>query len=281
MAYYIVYEGGKDGPFDLLGVIRKIRNGTLQKHHLVGFADEPDTKPAYQHTDLYEIFIEQDKAERELSASESVQSLSFIGLLKAGFGILKEDQTAAILTGSFMLLLFFIIGGGIMVLPAGLRTVLVPVISYELFSLCVVAMLRISRVQLLSLRYFIEILKHQAFSLLVVSLTVALIAFTIPWMLAGIIGKGAWVLTLLAGVPLMAYLFYVPLLLSDRQLSLGQAFRFNHKLMKNLGIEFYFLVLGLLIVNVLALCFIILPLILLPATLLALMILYDRSFNEY
>ena len=280
MVYYILYDGGKDGPFDLLGIIRKIRNGTLQKHHLVSIEDK-DALPAYQHNALYEIFIEQDNVERELSAAEVTQNVSFGGLLKAGFSILKEDQTAAILTGSFMLFLFFIVGGGIMVLPLALRSLLIPVLSYLLFSVCIVAMLRISRVQLLSFRYFVDIFKHHLVPLLIVSLPVALIAFTIPWMLANIIGKGAWVLTLIAGVPLMAYTFYVPLLLSDRELSLGAALRLNHKLMKSLGIEFYFLVLGLLMINVLAVILIIVPLVLLPATLLALMILYDRSFNDY
>jgi hypothetical protein len=281
MVYYIAYEGGRDGPFDLLGIIRKIRNGTLQKHHLVNQGDDMTPKPAYQHADLYDIFIEQDKVERELAEVDDTQSKSFYGLLKAGFLVLKEDQAAAILTGTLMLALFFIIGGGVMGLPVLPRAILVPILGYMLFALCVVAMLRVSRVQLLSLRYFVDMLRHHGVALLRVSLPTAIIAFTIPWLLADIMGKGAWVLSLIAGMPVMAYLFYMPLLVTDRGLSVREAFCFNHQLMHTLGIEFYFLVLGMLMVNLLAFCFVILPLLVLPATLIALMILYDHHFNSY
>jgi hypothetical protein len=281
MAYYIEYDGGNDGPFDLLGIIRKVRNGSLQKHHLVSRDDDIRPKPAYQHPDLYDVFIEQDKVDQEQDNIPADQNISFVGLIKSGISVLKEDQTAAVLTGIFLIILFFLVGISTMTLPVLVAGLIVPILAFMCFEVCLIAILRLSRVQMLSFRYITEIIRTHGISLLVAALPAALVAFTIPWLLSDIIGKGAWGLMVIAGFPVIAYFFYVPLLVADRNMGIREAFAINNKVMRSIGLELYLLILGLLLINVVAAAFIILPLLTLPITLLGLMTLYDHYFNEY
>jgi hypothetical protein len=279
--YYIHEDsGGQQGPFDVLGIIRKIRNGSLKKQHHVSRDDDVRPKPAYQHPELYDVFIEQDKTDQEQHDVDTIQATSFTALTKSGFSIIKEDHTAAILTGCLLILLFFVVGTGIS-MPSIVSAFLVPIVSCFCFFMCLVSILRVSRVQLLSLRYLIDVLRHDGLKLLLSSLPVALVAFTIPWLLSDILGVGAWMLMLIAGIPLMAYLFYVPLLIVDRELSLKQAFVLNHRVMRALGLELYAIVLGMLLINAVAALTVVGVMVSLPITLLGLMSLYDHHFNEY
>jgi hypothetical protein len=279
--YYINEDSGtQHGPFDVLGIIRKIRNGSLKKQQLVSRDDDIRPKPAYQHPELYDVFIEQDKVEQEQHDVESIQATSFTALTKSGFSIIKEDHTAAILTGCLLILLFFVVGTGVS-MPVMASAFIVPIVSCFCFFICLVSILRVSRVQLLSLRYLIDVLTRDGLKLLLASLPIALVAFTIPWLLSDIIGIGAWMLTLIAGIPLMAYLFYVPLLIVDREMSLKQAFSLNHRVMRALGLELYAIVLGMLLINAIATATVLGVMVSLPITLLGLMTLYDHHFNEF
>jgi hypothetical protein len=271
---------GQQGPYDVLGIIRKIRNGSLKKQHLVSRDDDIRPKPAYQHPDLYDIFIEQDKVDQEQHDMELIRSTSFTSLTKIGFSVLKEDHTAAILTGCFLILMFFIVGTGIS-MPVIASAVIIPIIGYFCFSICVISILRVSRVQLLSLRYLMDIVQHDGVKVFIASIPPALITFTIPWLLADMLGVGAWMITLIVGIPLMAYMFYVPILIVDRDATLKQAFVLNNRVMRTLGLEPYAIVLGMLLINAMAAFTVIGIIITLPITILGLMSLYDQHFNEY
>jgi hypothetical protein len=281
MGYYIEYDGGRDGPFDLLGIIRKIRNGSLKKHHSVSREDDLRLKPAYQHPELYDIFIEQDKMDQEKEDAGAWSVTSFGSLIKSGFSVLKEDQTAAVITGMLLLMLFFLVGISVKFFPPLLTGIFIPIVGYFSFSLCLVSILRVARGQLLSLRYLTEMLRLHGISLFIVSLFPAFIAFSVPWLLYDIIGAGAWGITIIAGLPIMAYCFYLPVLIADRGLTARQAFTLNHHVIASLGVELYAMVVGMLFINLAAISLIILPLLTLPVTLIGLMILYDHYFSEY
>ncbi len=280
MQYYIHHSTGQQGPFDLLGIIRKIRNGSLAKTDTLVPKGEDAPRPAYQYPELYDVFIEQDKIEQEFEAMQHGQNVSFIGLLKSGTATLKEDLTAAVITALLLLAVIIIVAAMSYGVPVLITAIAAPFLSYIMFNLALVAMMRVARVQLLSGRYVSETLRVYGVALLTVSAIPALIGFSIPWIVGHLVNPAAWALTLFVGIPIMAYFLYIPLLIVDRGLSLKAAFCQNHQIIRTLGMDLFALVIGLLCINILAAGLIVLPIVTLPITFISLIQLYDRQFYE-
>lgn len=280
MNYYIDYDGNPVGPFDLLGIIRKIRNGSLEKGHSV-LSDKQETpKPAYQHPELYDIFVEQDRFEKEHEGEyDKVKSLG--GLLKNSFNFLIDDQNSLILTG----LLLLVMGGISTALAKGAPLVaaslLAPFLSYLCFQVFLICMLRLSRVQLLSFRYVGNTLKKHWPALLLAALPPSLFALTLPWLSTAILGHAGWGLVGVIGLPVMAYFLCIPLIITDRNLGFKEAFAVNHKTIKSLGLNGFMILIGLLVLIAISLPLIILALFAVPISILALCELYDGHFNGY
>ncbi len=280
MGYYIHHEHGSDGPYDLLGMIRKIRNGMVDKNQLLSSDTQTEPKVAYQFPEFYDVLIEQDTVAREDEAQEGGESISLAGVFKAGVAILKEDVTAAFVAAFMLLFVTLFVGALAAALPALISAFIAPLIGYVLFALCLIAMLRVARVQLLSLGYVIQVIRRCGVALLLTTLPPALLAFTLPWLISIKAGMMAWGLLLFPGLPIIAYFLFVPLLVIDRDISVSGAFSLNHRIVKQQGFELLATVVALLAVNILVAPLIVGLLVTLPITLLALMLVYDRHFYE-
>ncbi len=279
MNYYIDYNGTNAGPFDLLGIIRKIRNGSLDKNQPVLSDEDEAPKPAYQHKVLYDVFIEQDKAIQE--EEEYEQTISLGGFLKNAFDFLKDDQSSIIFAGVFLILVSALTAGLHMKAPLIVAAIAAPILSYGLFQIFFLSTLRLSRVQLLSWRYISEILKKHWLALFISALLPALCAFTIPWIASSVIGVAGWGISLLLGIPAIIYCLYIPLLIVDRNLNIKEAFALNHKVIKSLGMDGISVMFGLLLICAVTLPVIFAALFIVPICTIALCELYDVHFNGY
>jgi len=59
MEYYILVDGAKQGPFDIVSMIRKIRNGQLLPDTMISDSPISDPVAALEYSNLREIFEEQ------------------------------------------------------------------------------------------------------------------------------------------------------------------------------------------------------------------------------
>lgn len=280
--YYIHYEHGFLGPLDFLGVIRKVRNGTLEKNHMLRREEEENPRPAYQHSELYDVLMEQERVQFDQSNAQSDDDdIAFIPLLKSGFAMVKEDQTGMMVAGLF--LLSSILGAGALsfALPDILSAIIAPTFAVFCFMVCMATMLRISRVQLLSLSFFRDIFRRHGVALLGISAPIGLLVGTLPWALSQFIGQGAWVFSLFLSVVILSYSVFLCLFITDRELPLKLAFKHNHQAMASLGMSTYALILGMFVMVVLSLPMIVIPLLALPVVLQSLCIVYDQSFAFY
>lgn len=279
--YFIEHAAGRSGPYDLLGVIRKIRNGSLAKDQPLARGIEAQAKPAAQHSELYEVFAEQDKVEEEYRA-RGRERIRFSRQFAEGVSIMKEDLTAAVLTGFVMLTIVMLGIGATMVMPPIVAAFLVPIIGYGCFNLMLVAMLRVARVQLLSLGYIGEVLQRHGLTLLLCGLPPALAAFSLPWVLsdATSLGMKAWIFLVFPGVPIMAYYAFVPLLMIDRDVTRSEAFAMNRHIMGKLGLDALVTICWLFMINLLVLPTVIGVLVTLPISLLGMMTLFDKYYYE-
>jgi hypothetical protein len=276
MRYIIQHPNNHTETTDLLGVLRKIRTNRLQKLDMLATDNDNAAKPAYQYAELYEVFIEQDQeAQQEVSDTHHPSLWAHV---KSSIAVLKDDITSAALTGMLVMVILLLLAAGVVVLPKVLAVLLVPLISYFLFNLCLIAHLRLARVQLLPMHYILGIVKKHGTDLCFATIPPALISVIIPWMSSQYIGIAGWGIALVIGLPAITYFLYVPLLIIDRELKISDALKLNHHVISNMGMDVFAQMMGVLFINVLAGPFILLTL---PVTLLALMQLYDTRFVEY
>jgi hypothetical protein len=263
---------------DLLGVIRRIRTNGLDKHDLLASEAIAEVRPAYQHQELYEFFIEQDSILQAENLNNEEPKMGLLELLKHGVNSLKDDMSSAAICGLWLILTVALCGVSALKLPIWLSAIFAPFICYFLFNLLLIAHLRLSRAQLLSFDLIFKSLKQNWLDFLIVALPPALIGFTFPWVLSHFICVKAWFFASILTIPVVAYFLYLPILIFDREINYKGAFALNHAAIKSLGFDVILNVMVVLLFNIIAGPFI---LVMLPISLLSLMQLYDNRFVEY
>jgi hypothetical protein len=280
--YYIIHHGSASVAYDLLGITRKVRNGTLSKDDIVLNAYTDEQLPAYQHAELYDVFIEQDAHELSDNNEEyNDHSRGFLALLGNSLGILKDSQLPIVIGGVFFLAASALIAAALIKLPLTAGALIAPIAVYFMFSVLYICMLRLFRVQLLSFRYVFMIIKKHGVALLLASLIPALIGFAVPWLSSSILGVGSVILGAFLSVSVMTYCVFLPLIIVERNVSIVEALSLNHRIFMNLGVERWTIIMGLLVLLILSFPLIITALFMIPITLLALCDIHDRNVVNY
>lgn len=106
MAYFIRDKAQPDGPYDMMGIIRKIRNGAIRESTPMSNEAEGALKPAGDFVELQDFFKDSDPDDVVVSRSPAAQRKappSFTLLMSRQLSFLMQNLSIAIYSGVFML----------------------------------------------------------------------------------------------------------------------------------------------------------------------------------
>lgn len=276
--YYIEEENNRIGPLDLLTLVRRIRQGKFSKEAFIYKDGMAEALPAYLVPEIKSIFDDQMMIDNQPDVV-SDGKFSFMQSVKNGVEFFKFNQSTALIVGAFLLI--GALGGFLFsLIPVMLIAVILSGIwCYAVFGLMQVAMLKKSRMQLLSLNDMTGLAKKYGAKLLAVSVITLIIPFIIPAMLSAAIGPFGWFLLLVPGTFVWTYLFFVPLIVVDLNIGVKKAFGTNHRGMRKMGLDNFSVMYLLLMVNIIVAPLLLPLLITLPITLCAMCEMYDAVYN--
>lgn len=279
--YFIEYESQQYGPYDMMSMIRKIRNGQITRETVLYEAGEETPVRASDVAKFYEVFIELDQEIQE-DGQDNRLSLSFKRLFRGAWDLLMMNLVTSVYTGA--LLLFVVVLGFIAYTAVGglVGAFLGSILGYFLFGLYQLAILRKTRMQLVTGHFFIALVKRSGLQLLIVSAIAGSLIFAIPLLLSQLLGPLAMALILIPGSVIMLTLFYAPILVADRGIGATEAIRGSMSAIKSLGGDNFITIYMFFLMNYIGASILLVPLLFtLPMTVAAFCELYDDHLNQF
>ncbi|MBY0355596.1 MAG: DUF4339 domain-containing protein [Rickettsiales bacterium] len=274
--YFISRNGIVDGPFDLLSMIRKIKNGRVTPETMVAPDSSTAAVPAAKIQLLHEILTEHEIAIQD-STKDVGAGFTLFGALRNGWEGFQINPNTALVTGLFAAIILFGVTIISLSVQGVLQGVLCSVWSFYIFNFYLVSLSRKSRMQLLHGDFYGWLVKKKWQSLLGAALISSLIPGIIPALLYPLLGNVAIALIFIPGALSIAYFMFLPLVIVDRGIGLREALSINAHHLKSAGLDFYTVIFGLVATNI------IIPLfpVTLPITLSAACDMYDKAYNDY
>lgn len=99
-SYYINEKDRKLGPFDMIAVIKKIRNGSLNQNTLVSLDIDDESRPARHFEELMKLIAEYGESAGHYGHTEGIDLKEY---LVRGFEILQRKVDSTIYAGLFIL----------------------------------------------------------------------------------------------------------------------------------------------------------------------------------
>ncbi len=274
--YYIQIASQRQGPYDVVSVIRKIRNYTVSPDTIIFRGHDEQGNPAMHLPEFNEVFRDRDE-DKALPGSAELPRLTFQGAFKLGMEFLKQHTSATVLTG--IMLFAWLISTIVFakILPGVVVGLLSSIAGYFFFVIYQLCILRKSRMQLLTPDFYRSMFKKNGLRLLVVALITSATVFFLP-IFAGMVGGPLleYFLILIPGSFILTFLFFAPMLVFDRGLSPVQAIKQSISSLRRMGFDNVLVIYLMVLVN-----FSPLIIITLPITIGALCEIYDSHFNEY
>ncbi len=273
MFYIVDEQQRKIGPYDLVTLIKKLRNGKLSAEALLQNIEDPFGDPimAQHHPMLREVFEEVQALpeHEERAASPAMRSYSLVFLLKQGLENLLSSQSLLLYASGFVLVCAAPLSALIwakIALPLKFTASIVCVIAGMLaLSYCLIAHLRQHRGQPLDSGLILQTMKEHRISLLKMAALIGCIA-----------AIGLWFI-IIPGIFIITFTIFTPLLITDQKLSVANALVIGRKRMQHIGWDNIGVIFGLITINV-VLAPLVLPLVFtLPMTLTGLITIYDEQ----
>ncbi|MCH2547955.1 MAG: hypothetical protein MK052_10155 [Alphaproteobacteria bacterium] len=277
MEYYIKDTEKADGPYDMMAIIRKVRNGSVSEHTLIATTVFEEPKPAESYKEFADFFVDDEDA--EAAGAPSVRPpRNLAALLAIGVEFLKNNIGATMFSGLFMvawvlIAMATISQGGIIMPLIGVGA------CYFLMGGYLYGILRYVRGNPVNPGLIIGIIASTAINMAVVSLVVAILMLP-PIFLVSMLGTDMLILTLPILFIFLLIIFtimsFAPLLITQKKMDFWDAMRESLRVVtmnkgQNLGNVF-----GLMALNFI-LCFA-MPVVF-PITMAALVDLYDEHFG--
>ncbi len=280
MDYYVEVDGRKQGPFDTMALIRKIRGGRLKRMDVIWLGWDGERVSAIDINGFLEIFDEYDEEAFKQEMKPTAQRVYGVKeLLVGGVDFLTQNLIVLVFTG-----VFFVLGlGGGALLSA------IPLVGglfagfwlYGVFSLYQVSMLRKSRMQLVTPEFLIAVVKRFGLQLMGASVVIGGLLFGLPALLATFTGQPALLfLMLLPGSVMWMFFCFAPLLIVDRGMKGIPALGYSFNMVRQMGPNML-TIYTILLVNYIAAPTGILLVLSLPVTMVAMCELYDSFFNQF
>lgn len=283
MHYFIEENGRKQGPFDMIAMLRRVRSGRLKRMDVIWLDWAGERVSAYQVPEFEEMFCEYEDGEAGNDVvPDAPANLSLGKLLKDGLEYIVQHVIITVITGALLFAILF--GGGIIasLLPAMIGFPLACVWGFLLFALFQIGMLRINRMQIVTPDFFMGVLKRSGLSITIISTVSALLVGGIPVILATMLEMPwlmAWVF--FPGSVLWFALFFAPMIAADRRIGALAAMGQSVKLLGRIGANNASVLFTVWMLNFIFGATGILLVITLPLTLIILCDVYDSHFNQY
>jgi hypothetical protein len=278
MEYYIKDTENADGPYDMMAIIRKVRNGTVHENTPLATTLFEEPKPAGSYSEFADFFNEDTQDSHHTITVTSRGARNLQTLLMTGVEFLKHNIVAAMYSGVFMIAWVLI---AMMFMSKGsiLMSLLGVALCYFLMGGYLYGILRFIRGNPVTPGIIFGKMGSTAVNMGVVSVVVGFCM--LPFMTAAhLLGDGLLVVTLpllfIALLSIFTVLSFTPLLITYKGLDFWDAMRESLRVVtmnkgQNLGNVF-----GLMALNFI-LCFA-MPVIF-PITMAALVELYDEYFG--
>ena len=281
MEYFIVVEGAKQGPFDIVSMIRKIRNGQLLPDSLITDTAIGDPVPAMEFSNLREVFEEQAViGNTENTQPVHTTSITFKSLFERAKDFLDSHSMGIPIAGGFILTIIIAAFAIKSLIPIDLvHPLIASIIGYFIFMLMQASYLRMVRMQPLSIGYIISTLKRYGVSMFVVSIIVGITAFGIPAIASSFSVPLAIILLFIPGTLITCFTYFAALLIIDRGFSPMQGISSSAAFLKKLGGDNIVTIYTLILINYIAAAPIIFLLITLPLTVAVLNEVYDDNYS--
>ncbi|GEM_PF-2884432 len=292
LEYYITHADKKIGPYDLLSVMRQIRNRKLKSEDLISNNFFETGEPAISFPQLREIFVElETPTEPE---KREFTELHLRILARDGLDMLQTTPMLSVLAGVALLIatLGIILFAQIFTpMNAASAASLQDKVIFVLLSACwggfvfsifEVLMLRKSRVQLITSDFVLGILKDYGLRIFIASSLINALLFAIPILLFIYLKSPMMLMLIIFPSSFMMLLcLFVPQIITDRDVGIFSAIKTSASLTFRVGMDNFTVIYMLLLVNLIAACFVLPLLLTLPATIIAINMVYDDYFNEY
>lgn len=287
--YFIIASPGQmEGPFDIVTIVKKIRNGSITAQTLVSLGETDMPKPLLEWKEL-EVFLREEEEEQQVKVEVKVNTAvkaSFFARFGSGWNFLKLNQLSTLFSGFFVVLVLVLCGVvKLFVTPAfqALMFFCVFVLVQYLFVSYLYSVLRMVRGQAVDISFLRERAAPHRMELMITGVMMSLFLIIGFLMIATGEKTVTWVglgLVTLPGFMFLALNIFAPLLILDRGMEYSEAMKLSRRTVRQHGLDTLGVIYALLIVNFIAGLFLMLPMIItLPVTLGAICELYDEFFE--
>jgi GYF domain 2 len=278
MRFYVKNDTAQDGPFDLLMMVRKIRNGTVTATALVLEERDAEAVPAAEHPELIGFFREIELEGLRVESPQSAPALGFSSAFKRGVRFLIAHQFSAVYGVAPLgcaLLLFMILSAILPDFASPLSALLAWIFLQFALGILLFVFLRMHRGQTLDITSLTPFIRHNLTPLIFCAALVGVFS-AIGGLLFVVPGMLSLVLTV-PGVIVLAFYSFAPLLIIEKNYHFWEAMESSRKTVLAQGRPLFEVVFGFALINVLAGCLYGLPLALaLPVTFGALAEIFDE-----
>ena len=285
--YYIINESGQQsGPYELVALVVKVRNGSLTPDMRVQHGSLPEIKAAREWPELQDFFAAQPGKKEPYQ--KNARKLYLAEALKIGLNFLQHNQVAAVLSCCFLMAALLVTWGINIILPDDKQIafyVIVLIFLYLLFSCYMFMILRMVRGQPVNFPYTLQKIGAVLFKLFLASgfiafpIIVGLILFTNfqDQPLTMIIGL---LIAIIPGLYTLTVYSYAPLLIIERNCGVWEAMSLSRGAVLKSGFNNFGVYFSLHAINFIAGLMLLFPMVIaLPMTIGALTDCYDELFS--
>jgi hypothetical protein len=271
MKFIIHYKTDAEGPFDLVTVIRKIRNGSVHADTPISERDEmgeiTEPQPAAEHPELVDFFNNKEEATTQNRRAPAKRDYRFMNQFRKGIDFFNRHQSSAVGSGILLISVLGLLLISIKLVPtlllpvAIILTVTLGHIGLAFFELSLLRMYRGQPVNLpfISKKFLGELPGIAIFSAIITMLS--------------LIGG---VFLLIPGLLILTLYIFAPLLIIDQGMDYWEAMETSRIKVLSQGMDFVGIIFGLLVLNALAVLCLFFPLVFtLPMTFAAIIDAYE------
>jgi len=278
--YYIETAGGRDGPYDAMSMVRKIRNSKINEQTIVYVGEAYAGVPAGELHE-FELFFNPPSDAEDAPLPLLDENLYFSEMLKDAWAYYTENQLLSLGAGGI------VIGGIILgmilstVLPYTAIAGLMSIIGGLTLFLFLIYITRHVTAQEVDQVFVMDLAKTRGLDLLAAAAIAAGIPIGIPTIISVYMPTLGIILTILGCLVFALFIFAPLFLLHDPTLRFKQALLMSKSWVLDQKVTNILIIMGLVIINVIAAaCFLIPVFITLPVTFVALADLFAQRVNE-
>ncbi|MFO0388843.1 MAG: hypothetical protein ACK502_03885 [Alphaproteobacteria bacterium] len=221
--YYVVTNGQKEGPLDMLTIMRRVRAGKIKPDTEIFIGDSEFSKRADVIDEISPFFLRLLEGPKDARALPGKASLG--ALLRAGWSFTIEHNIMTVYAGGMLLMLLMLT----LVISSQIG-----VYAGLFVSWCIFMVLH-NMYFVFAMRFF----RGQTFGddFINLQLAPALATILLSSLLLAAIIAGGIALFIVPGVLAATFFIFVPILLLDTHCSIPQAFKKSYRMVKSAGAQ--------------------------------------------